>query len=128
MNTTPLSAAELMAYAIGNLPVSVPRVMATFAARSNWVQIYEGRVSPAVGYYQANPCEWAFIGPVRPPYELGEWGVNALENPVVEAPFREPSRLDLIHDWAGRHGLVFHTNDQLVAAFNDAYRVMLSMP
>lgn len=72
---TPLTASELLEIAnTPNAEIPMDRALATFADPRNWVQIYKGETSPASGY-TAKACEWAFIGPVRPPYELAQ---NAL--------------------------------------------------
>jgi hypothetical protein len=68
----PLAASEIMECAVNNKPIPVIRALATYAEKSNWVQLYCGESS---GDYKAHTCEWAFIGPVRPPYELAQ---NAL--------------------------------------------------
>jgi hypothetical protein len=68
----PLAASEIMECAVNNKPIPVIRALATYAEKSNWVQLYHGESS---GDYKAHACEWAFIGPVRPPYELAQ---NAL--------------------------------------------------
>ena len=50
------------------------RVIATYADPSNWVQLYGGETSDG---NKALPCEWAFVGPTRPGYELAQ---HALRN------------------------------------------------
>lgn len=72
---SPLSAGELMDMAIHGRPIPASRVLATF---------YHGETSPAVDY-EAKACEWAFVGPSRPPYELAQWALKLLsENSTIE--------------------------------------------
>jgi len=71
----PLSADELMLFAQIGRPIPLNRALATFADPNNWIQLYQGK-SVKDGY-RPKECKWAFIGPVRPPYELAQ---NALEN------------------------------------------------
>lgn len=71
----PLTAAELLELARRGKPIPADRVLATFAHEANWVQIYRGETAPGCGY-QAMACEWAFIGPVRPPFELAQHAMS----------------------------------------------------
>lgn len=73
----PLSAGELIALANGNISVPPMRALATFADESNWTQLYEAK-SMKDGY-TARACEWGFIGPVRPPFELAQWALKAIQ-------------------------------------------------
>lgn len=75
----PLSANELMMFAECGRDIPVGRALATFAEENNWVQIYGGRTSDHD--YFPKECEWAFIGPVTPPFELAQ---NALNPPTVK--------------------------------------------
>lgn len=77
LDCSPLSAGELIEMAIHGKPIRADRVLATFAQESNWVQIYHGETSPAADY-KAKACEWAFVGPSRPPYELAQWALKFL--------------------------------------------------
>lgn len=70
---------ELLTAARGGQPLDPLRVLATYAARDNWVPIHGGRTSPE-DEYEAKACEWAFIGGVRPPYELAEWALKGGES------------------------------------------------
>lgn len=73
MNPKPLTANDLMSLVLAGEPIPLDRALATYADPNNWVQLYHSEsLSPG---YEAKPCEWAFIGPVRPPYELAQ---NAL--------------------------------------------------
>lgn len=65
----PLTASDILDMANRGESLPVKRVLATFADPSNWVQIYEGK---SVSEYAPKACEWAFIGPIRPPYELAQ--------------------------------------------------------
>jgi hypothetical protein len=65
----PLTASDILKMANLGERLPVARVLATFADPSNWVQIYDGK---SVSEYTPKACEWAFIGPVRPPYELAQ--------------------------------------------------------
>lgn len=80
----PLTAREL--FDIVSTPgskIPMDRALATFAARENWVQIYMGtpcryrQPSGISTTYTPRACEWAFIGPVRPPYELAQNALTA---------------------------------------------------
>jgi len=71
----PLSAGELLEIATDGKKIPPERALATFAEESNWIKIHEGNALPDSGY-TPRACEWAFIGPVRPPYELAR---NALK-------------------------------------------------
>lgn len=72
----PLSAAELIAIANGNIKVPPERVLATYADPGNWVQLYH--CEAAARGYEPKACEWAFVGPVRPPYELAQWAIKEM--------------------------------------------------
>ena len=72
---SPLTAGELFEAARYAKPIPMNRVLATFSQESNWVQIYHGETSPATDY-KARACEWAFVGPSRPPYELAQWALH----------------------------------------------------
>lgn len=71
----PLTCHDLMKLVYAGKPFPVDRVLATFADKHNWIQIYNGGTNGATEY-EARACEWAFIGPSRPPYELAQ---SALE-------------------------------------------------
>lgn len=73
----PLSAGQLISLANGNISVPPFRALATFADESNWTQLYESK-SMKDGY-TARACEWGFIGPVRPPFELAQWALKAIQ-------------------------------------------------
>lgn len=70
MNAQPLTAREIMDIALTGAPIPIERLLATFADPNNWVQIYEGKATREG--YTARACEWAFIGPYRPPWELAQ--------------------------------------------------------
>lgn len=53
------SAEDLMTAGICGGKIDKDRALATYADPRNWIQIY-----------QNGKCEWAFIGPTRPGYEL----------------------------------------------------------
>lgn len=72
-HTSPLTSHDIIGMAQSGSPIPPVRALATFANTDNWIQLYEGRTMQAG--YQPKECEWAFIGPVRPPYELAK---NAL--------------------------------------------------
>lgn len=67
----PLSASDLLQFANNGMPIPSNRVLATFGNPKNWIQIYHGETSRPD--YEPRACEWAFIGPVRPPYELATY-------------------------------------------------------
>lgn len=69
MNPRPLTSSELLDMAINNQPLPLDRVLATYANEDNWRRIYHGQTAPGESY-RACACEWAFVGPVRPPYDL----------------------------------------------------------
>lgn len=71
----PLTSSELITKAIFSQPISIRRVLATFADESNWIQIYGGEFPKRRGV-KAKACEWCFIGPTRPPYELAQWALR----------------------------------------------------
>lgn len=73
MKPKPLTAEDLFHFAIQGEQLPIERVLATFADEKNWVQLYHAE-SGARGY-QPLPCEWAFIGPVRPPFELAQQAI-----------------------------------------------------
>lgn len=63
-----LSAGEILQLAQEGKPIPPARALATYADPKNWVQLYDIRA--ASGEYTPRACEWAFIGPMRPGYEL----------------------------------------------------------
>lgn len=71
----PISSEELFRAAIHGEPLDADRVLATYADPRNWVQVYDGKTSTRK--YKAKACEWAFIGPARPPYELAQWALKS---------------------------------------------------
>lgn len=75
----PLSASEIFNAAVDGTPLDPMRVLATFADKRNWIQIYGGRTVSSA--YKPRECEWAFIGPVRPPFELA---MNTLADQLKE--------------------------------------------
>jgi hypothetical protein len=83
-NMTPsprvLTAADLMDAAIHGKPIDPLRALAAYADPSNWVQCYGGEDSDG---NKLKPCEWAFIGPTRPGYELAQHTLSRLNDPVV---------------------------------------------
>lgn len=83
MKPKPYSVGDLMARALAGGPLDPMRVLATFAHEDNWVQLYDGT---SVGDYEPKPCEWAFIGPVRPPYELAQ---RAIVDLVMEKALKD---------------------------------------
>lgn len=69
----PLTAGEILELARDGEPIPPLRALATYADPKNWVQLYGGVVSiSAPNNYEPRECEWAFTGPVRPPYELAQ--------------------------------------------------------
>ena len=63
----PLEISDLFDAALNNTTIDPIRALATYADRSNWIQVYIN-----------NKCEWAFIGPTRPGYELAEFAIKKL--------------------------------------------------
>lgn len=72
LNKAPLTADDLMKMATIGTPIPPLRALATYADPKNWVQLYDGGVKPVESDYEPRACEWAFIGPVRPGYELAQ--------------------------------------------------------
>jgi len=68
----PLTCADLTEIAMSGVPIPPLRALATYANENNWKQIYNGESTEE---YVPKACEWAFVGPVRPGYELAQ---NAL--------------------------------------------------
>ena len=68
IDTRPVTRSDLLDMAFGNGdPLEPARVIATFADRSNWMQVHDnGR------------CYWAMTGPTCPPYELAEAAMRRL--------------------------------------------------
>jgi hypothetical protein len=75
-NTAPYSASEILAAANLGQKLDPIRVLATYAQSDNWVQIYGGDARPS-GYH-AKACEWGFIGPMRPGYEMATLALKDL--------------------------------------------------
>lgn len=73
-SVTPLTAGELLSIATNGGQVPPFRALATYANRENWKQIYEGKTSDGA---PAHACEWAFIGPMRPGYELAQHALHS---------------------------------------------------
>lgn len=82
-DTYPLYPKDLLEMGRKGLPVPAIRALATFGNEANWVQIYDGHTSP-VCEYQAAACEWAFIGGVRPPYELAQHSMSDFQKLLKE--------------------------------------------
>lgn len=76
---TPLTTTDLIEMGTHAVPIPPERILATFADPKNWVQLYDGESSPISGY-KAKACEWVFIGPMRPPYELAQHGIKTLKD------------------------------------------------
>lgn len=74
MKSKSLTAEELLHLALTGQPLPADRVLATFADEKNWVQLYH--CESAARGYKPLACEWAFIGPVRPPFELAQQALN----------------------------------------------------
>lgn len=89
----PLRAGDLLEIAMNGSIFPVDRVLATYADPNNWAQIYNGE---GPSYYAAKPCEWAFIGPVRPGYELAQHALERGHDPasvvVVDKAVMEESK------------------------------------
>jgi hypothetical protein len=66
----PLQGRDILDIANAGESISAIRALQTFAQESNWVQLYDAKTSSKD--YSARACEWAFIGSVRPPYELAQ--------------------------------------------------------
>ncbi len=80
----PLTAREIWDMAQRGESLPADRVLATFADESNWVQLYEGKcLRPD---YEARACEWAFIGPIRPPFELAQHGLTKADHACHKEP------------------------------------------
>lgn len=71
----PYGEAELLSLARRGFGVDPLRALATFAEPNNWARIYDGKMLPTGGKSPMS-CEWVFIGPTRPPYELAQWGLK----------------------------------------------------
>lgn len=76
----PLSPNDILQLALAGKPIPADRVLATFADPKNWIQVYRGETVQAGGY-EMKACEWAFIGPMRPPYELAQHALVSLADP-----------------------------------------------
>lgn len=76
MKIKPLTRAELLEAAVNNQPIPILRVLATYADPNNWVQAYHAERSDGK---ELRACEWAFIGPTRPGYELAQWAISEIE-------------------------------------------------
>ncbi len=70
MTTKPLNTNDIFSMAQSGEPIPADRALATYADPSNWVQLYHGESSDRS--YVPKACEWAFIGPMRPGYELAQ--------------------------------------------------------
>lgn len=101
---SPLSAADLYCAAVAGNPIPANRVLATFAEASNWVQIYHGEASPATDY-KAKACEWAFVGPSRPPYELAQWAIQCLQTSPNASEIKRNIEPELTGEPGGRSGV-----------------------
>ena len=71
----PLTANDLLDSALRGDSIDPLRALATYADPSNWVQCYEGEDSNG---NKLKPCEWVFIGPTRPGYELAQHALRGL--------------------------------------------------
>jgi len=86
----PYKSGELIALALNKQPADPLRVIATFGDPSNWVQLYNSNVSPALAEggddYQPKACMWGWRGPVLPPYELADHckGAEDLKQEVID--------------------------------------------
>jgi aspartate-semialdehyde dehydrogenase len=67
-----------MRIALSGEPFDSLRIIATFAKRENWTQVY-----------QDQRCWWSWVGPVVPPYELAE---NLFRKPLMD-PYERAVRL-----------------------------------
>lgn len=77
MKVEPLTASDIVACAVSGVPIAADRTLATFADPRNWVQLYDSKA--LTGGYEPRACEWAWIGPNRPPYELAQWALKEIE-------------------------------------------------
>lgn len=71
-----LSGRAILDLANNNKPIPFGRALATFANPFNWTQLYDAKGGSG---YEPKACEWAFIGPMRPPYELAQHGMKNIE-------------------------------------------------
>lgn len=101
---SPLSAGDLYRAAVAGNPIPANRVLATFAEASNWVQIYHGETSPVTGY-KAKACEWAFVGPSRPPYELAQWALQCLQTSPDASEIKRNTEPESTGEPGGRSGV-----------------------
>lgn len=76
INTDPLKLSDLIDISIKGKDIPLPRALATFADPNNWVQVYDCKNSD--GAFNADD-KWAFIGPIKPPYELAQQAMNGLK-------------------------------------------------
>lgn len=76
-----LTNGELIDLVVNGQSIPATRVLATFADPNNWVQIYNGENHSG---YNPKPCEWAFIGPVSPPYELAQKAMEDVQRKIEQ--------------------------------------------
>lgn len=82
MKPTPLTASDLMAIALSGEPIPADRALATYADESNWKTVHPGG--------RNRVCEWAFIGPMRPGFELAQITIDRLpKGTKIEGAARE---------------------------------------
>lgn len=115
----PLRAGDLLEIAMNGSIFPVDRVLATYADPNNWAQIYNGE---GPSYYAAKPCEWAFIGPVRPGYELAQHALERGHDPasvvVVDKAVMEEVKAALNHFLFADHTLSYKLQQQALAKIN----------
>jgi len=68
-NIEPVTTYDLFESALHQVKIDPLRALAAYADPSNWVQVYNGELANG---NKCLPCEWAFIGPTRPGYELAQ--------------------------------------------------------
>ena len=88
LSKSPLTQDDLMKMAVIGAPIPPLRALATYADEKNWVQLYGPLV--AAGDYQPKACEWIFIGPVRPGYELAQ---NAIGREMPNSAIAQSSAI-----------------------------------
>jgi len=74
----PITTDDLLDAAIYGKAIDPLRVLAAYADPSNWIQCYGGEDSDG---NKLKPCEWAFIGPTRPGYELAQHTLARIASP-----------------------------------------------
>ena len=73
----PVTTSDILDAALQGTALDPVRALAAYADPANWVQSYGGEDCDG---NKLKPCEWVFVGPTRPGYELAQRALRDLKS------------------------------------------------